>query len=131
MFDFDTSKVDANFEMKGNFTAVIHTIKKTKTKESGKPMIVAEFKIIGDKFNSVIMKNNYVIDGPTAMGTKLFFNLVDMLEIDRASLNSESGLAGFIGKNVIIKVGKKKKDDQYSAILGISKSDLTTESVGF
>jgi len=129
MFGFDVEQVDANLELKGDLPAIIHTIKKTTTKESGKMMIVAEFKIVGEKFNGVIFKNNYVIDGPSAMGTKLFFNLTDIVGVERTALNSESGLSLFIGKQVIIKVGKKKTTDQYSQILTVTKSETKeTES---
>jgi len=117
MFNYDVNEVDTSTEIKGEFPASITGIKKTLTKENPRDMIVADFKIFGDKYKGVVFKNYYVVDSPTANGTKNFFRLVDMLDINRDSFGNEAALKQFIGKQVMIEVGKQKKDDKYSSIL--------------
>lgn len=126
MFDFDVESVDTSNEFKGTFVGKIKTLKQT-TSQAGNKMIVSE---ISTTFNEkeIVFKEYFVIDGPTGIGTKRFFNLVDCSKVNRKEAVNDMSL--MIGKLIEIKVGKKKKEDEYSSILSISelKTDTSFET---
>ncbi len=130
MFGFDTNEVDTEIGIAaGDYPAVINTAKLTKTKDSSKMMFVLSYKIVGEKYNGKIFDyNNYVIDGPTGMGTKLFFKTIEDAGVEKSEVKTQGDLRKLIGKPLTIKVAKRKSkegvEEQYASVVGTSKREV-------